>query len=510
MTGRKFRRVRFHVWVCVIVLALGPTLAAPLARADAMTGEFLVRETIALPQESNMGVSPLAMLVPDATTISAFTLTSPRIHVYVASDTYYDTQGMQLGLPERERAGFDLADVSVSLARSGPGWVGLYPRPGNMQATFEDGPDSSVTARRATVLTSSAGVSSEGGVERDLPYYHSETVGPHLFIEASGNVLVGGAGAIKIHGPDVRIVARENTTTYETGIDRQPDAPFQQTVDRWLVLEFTDAEIHLTTAEAVQATAASATAQWSGNVALQAERGTIQTEEADYVATRGPVELGGAFAATLRPVAQSGEPLTLLTLEGDLVSTNLVGSASTIARPPLNDSMNLPVLLVGVAVGVSAIAYGVSRHQRQRKTPPVHTLDDCLAFANLAAEAERFGEALQWVREARKRAPGSARLALDEGFYLQQLGDVDGALSAYSESTNLSEDGEAAFLAAVLLAGTGARAEDVEASLGLALERTPSLVLEVLSDAAFDALRNRPTYGRLIRAALRRVDRSNA
>lgn len=116
-------------------------------------------------------------------------------------------------------------------------------------------------------------------------------------------------------------------------------------------------------------------------------------------------------------------------------------------------------------------------------------LDECRRRAARAAEARDAAEALAWTRRALAHAPDDARLHSDEGFFLEWLGEGEGALAAYSRAAQLGDAG-ADLLAARLHLRRGADADVVIDHLVRALSRAPHLAPEVREDA--------PLYGPLL------------
>jgi tetratricopeptide (TPR) repeat protein len=127
--------------------------------------------------------------------------------------------------------------------------------------------------------------------------------------------------------------------------------------------------------------------------------------------------------------------------------------------------------------------------------------EECAALAEMAVEAGQFDEALTWNVRARAASPRSARLWLDEGFYLERLDRPHDALAAYRAAAGLGAVADACLHEARLRLALGALAE-AEDKLVDALHASPASLLEV-EDGGFEALLRRPRVRTAMDAARR-------
>lgn len=115
---------------------------------------------------------------------------------------------------------------------------------------------------------------------------------------------------------------------------------------------------------------------------------------------------------------------------------------------------------------------------RPRPVLPELNADEYVALAAYSADSEEWKRALHFTREAIRLAPTSARLRMDEGYFLQELGRTKDALRAYEAAAELADDGEPLFHVGILLARMGRHGEAAAAFIR-AFERSPELALEV-------------------------------
>lgn len=105
-------------------------------------------------------------------------------------------------------------------------------------------------------------------------------------------------------------------------------------------------------------------------------------------------------------------------------------------------------------------------------------LEDYVTVSTLFEAKDEHGLALQWIQRARDQFPKHAGLLLKEAKLLLQVGAPDIALQRIREANKRGRDGWTAFRTAQILDEAGHEANDVEAYLWMALQRTPSLVKE--------------------------------
>lgn len=117
--------------------------------------------------------------------------------------------------------------------------------------------------------------------------------------------------------------------------------------------------------------------------------------------------------------------------------------------------------------------------------------ETCLSAAGDAILAEDWADAEAWLRRARDLDPLDGEACADLAFVLTRLGRPTEAVPLFEEARRLGVGDAETFLEAARAAlAAGRPLEDAEAWLLDALERSPTLVVDVEED--FDDLRGWP------------------
>lgn len=483
-----------------LAAAIGLMLLMPLAAAQESHGTFEVAGPVNFTAGATVSGDPLALLANLTPRDRMFTLTASTATVYVreARDinlvaAFYETITRDVS--------YELHDVNVTFGAGGTtGWWGAYATSGShLDMTFVHEAD--LEAKTATRISTEALARDQTDPTPTSSYYSRHLDMPHLEVHAPATMSMSFGGGIKFFGPDLRLQSRENTTEIQTGFTQEawPKAL------TWVTLVFDDARLVAASPDCHVGFAEGATRS-EGTIRFSSEDGAIETGAASYGPAVGPTFVTGTFQGHASPVVGGAQRGAMrLELAGELSSTTLPGKAitSTMLATPFRATS---WLWVGGGLALAAVgALAGTQVMRRRSREPALGLDELVQMADLAAEAGRFAEALDWVRKARAQAPRSARLCVDEAFYLASLGEVDEALARYEEATGLSEDGEAPFLAAQLVAATQGPASEVAKLLRVGLGRTPTLVLDAEDDEALAAYARDPAIARILREARARL-----
>lgn len=469
MRGGVLRWMLRRLGVLVLLLFLAaPAVAAPLGQLD-------VSGTWTLP-DGTLARAPLAgvFLDPDAAP-TRLSVTAEQAQVKLFQRTSVDAAVANPGLAPRETS-YALTNVTfILLPGSFEGWLGLAPT----DATLTRSAAGSVEGRATGAQRLGNGVESVDPEDRGFFLPIDE---PHLVLRAAGRLVVEGAFALKFQGPDFDVHAAENASTISTWARLGPGGVGARE-DRWAYVSFERATLELEHERPLDVHVPAAEAAWDGRLRAKVVEGSLQTSDGTFLATGEPAVLDGAFLASITPLPGAAATSRML-LSGELASTTLAAAATATpgSRGTASTALwGVGLLAVGVVVGVLG-----QRHLRRAGRLPAYGVEDFARLATQAAEAEDYPSALEWIRKARALAPTSVRLALDEGFYLEQTGEVSPALEAYADAAMRGSDGEGEFLAGMLEWRLGEK----EAAAGWfsgALAKTPSLVME-LEEMAPDAL----------------------
>lgn len=491
-------------------------LTSIASAAGVSESEIVVERAITLPTGATVEGDPIAIYANDSSSWRSLTLSATRLRVstYEFNRTVaYGTDGTTLlqGPPQLPRMSSrtDFEGATLRVVAGDGGYVGFYPETGVASLVAAD------DVRLAPSDDTSLG-GTIPAVEQSDPHemgddgYDRRIVQPHASYAAPGELRYAGAADARIRGASFFVEdASGNRTWFWTGRETSHIGPAGVATmhSRWAVLEF-DGEMVLDSGPAsIQVAFAEGVVAWRGSAILTGAEGAIQTESGAYETSPAYTKLEGDLSGPFRPFDAGEKPAMRMSLSGDLRSTNMAATTS-VPSPPAGASLPtiFALLLVGTALvgGGFAARAAIARRDDARR----HSLDECVEFANLAAEQGRFQVALDWVRRARRLAPRSARLATDEAFYLQQTGDLESALASYDEASALAEDGEPDYLAASLQVSMDLDLDEAEARVVRALERTPALALEVEEEPGFDVLRGRARFDGALRTAFAQLERA--
>lgn len=260
-------------------------------------------------------------------------------------------------------------------------------------------------------------------------------------------------------------------------------------------------------------------AAWSGVVALEKPAGILRTTDADYPAEGRTAPLAGSFTGTLAPVREGTAMRLALTLSGDLEATGLREQVTSAPAPRWSHSpwlWSVGGVVVGLALAGAALTAPRATRGLREEWAALRGRLTAEQMADLARDAigdEDYHEGLKWTLRARREAPASVRLLMDEGFCRFFLGDDEGALTAYAEAAGRDpSDGEADFFTAVLLVKTQRSADDAEAHFLKALEKSPALCENAytLEQSYLSAFLVRPKVKRALEKARRRTSNDDS
>lgn len=493
--------MRLHGWARVRLppaLLLLAVLAFPQASAASVGGEIVIEGALSLPNGASLISHPVAIFAEDAMSIESIGARASAIRVLLFEDSYIsaDLVGPRTSLViGTNRPTWTATNATISIERSRPGWFGIHPDAATLTSS-DQAPLRIEAAPRASLGNGDA-IPDENDPSRR--YYLAEVDEPTLLTAATAWTYEG-AGALKAMGPRVTITSRQNTTTIETGDMPDPNNP-GRSIQRWVVIEARDLVIE--GRAPVQLAASQADADWSGEITLRAARGTLMGPLTSYTAEGAITKLDGDLAAALSP-AQGGTRLALA-ISGDLRSTTM--STRIVAPIPEGSDGRLGFLILVGAVLAGAGAYARVHHKRRQRArtraPPTLAADDYSRLGEIAADGERYAEALEWVRHARALSPTSRRLALDEAFYTSMTGDAAAALRILQDPL-LSTDPDACLFRSRLLMDRGEHDEAAQATID-ALELAPVVLLDIETDPQYAGLLARPDVKRAVRAARRKL-----
>lgn len=477
-------------------------LLLPIAAAvDTFHGGFTVEGGLVLPPGSKLSYSPLAAFWADASKIEQIVIHAERLRVHRYEFERQDIGPYQATTKDNS-AQYELTDVTITLSgRPSSGWIGAYADQGELLLKVTTSAPTDLQPYATSVIGNTPRPD-RGDAGSGAPFYARSISDPHMRAQVTGNTSLDGPLQLKVLGPGLVLDARENRTSILTGADDSPGALPTTKVERWLLLEADHATGWIVSSSPLETAAREISAESAGTVLLKGASGRASTRDHGYDAELESFSLTGHIMSEASARDHQGVPSARVALRGSIESTSLA------AQPvPIGERINIPLpallgLTAGAAVLLTGVGFRVGRHHRRER----FSVDQYVSLASEAAEAGDFHEALEWTRQALLSAPTSSRLKSDEGYFLSQIGDVQSALAAYSEASRLTDDGEPEFLAAMLLIQTGAPPETAEKWLSRALERAPSLVLEILDDPTLAAMRARPAVKRSITRALRRIE----
>lgn len=435
MWGVASPRVAVVIGLALAIVAAGQATAA-------------TRTTMEGPVEARMGVS--GTFVEDARTLLRFEASATRLDVDMWTARFVDPGLTGIGIQQEfTRRTFTLTDATMTLLRGGAdGWVGI--ESGNARGT-------ALALDLEAVTPGYMGTTAQQSPESGNSY-HYEWGAPAIQSTGWATLSWTGEVAAKLSGPDVRIVARENTTTWTTGTERDPTPPGERT-HRWMVLR-----IH------------------GGTLTMEGAPAVVVSRALD---ADGPGELASFSVAEV-----SGAPSLVRSPRA-----SPLGEAAAPAPP----QGNLALVLLAVVVGGAAGALLAMRRGRAKMRLEADTLAD---LARAEAEAGRMDAALDRIGDARRLAPTSARLGLDEAGMLEQAGRTEEAVALLG---SLAGEGvaEAHLALARTLASQRADAPLVASRIAAALAGAPVLLLEVEADALLAPFLDEPAAREAVAKARR-------
>ena len=473
--------MRRLVVTLLVLLALPTTVAANRAEADLhAVGPVSF-------QPSAHGVGPLeALFVPDAASTHAFRLTAAQVEV----ERYeWDYAGVFLADPgvrvvtAKRISTFVLTDLHATFPStpSGGAW-GIDAA----AADFEGTMDHLVPRPAGSVLGHDVRTQD---ATPNQPYFRAEFTSERIFSDSPGGSLSGDF-RLKLRGPTLVLDAHENRTVEVTGENR---ADVGNGRVAWLMLSVhngtlafdADAELVFPLLDLA----------WAGECLTRDAYGSVRLPRGEYVA-EGPGTFRGTFRGHVEPLRVGAR----LTAGGDLESASY--RYAPLPPAPVESVLTGPRLVAAVAiaaaVGVALVAAAVvaTRHRFRGTTP-----DECLRLSEVAAENERWSEALLWAKRARQLAPHSVEAAAAVARCTLHLGEVEEANVAYEAAAALGGDGDVEYEAGTTLLDLG-HTEAAAAWLVRALQRDPLIASELArEDALARAARDHPALQRALHAA---------
>lgn len=413
-------------------------------------------------------------------------LSAPVVHgvLYTANDT-----NLALIQPEDKSYGdeFVLHNVTLLTEPRQEGWMG-FEEAGH--ATFSLLPEQHLGVDPIGHQMATASATSPKDYAPDHPNFQLDVPGPHQGLAMAGVLSGRVGGTLKLQGPTLVVTSNEGIRRIETGYD--PEATPLQQYHRWVVLDFPEGVLEIHTRDDPTLAVGDLTVAWTGLVAMEGAKGTVQTPQGVRTVANEPLRISGEGTTTLEAVLENGAPVNHASITGTLAGTGI-----PLAKPRLEIAWWVfPVFLAAVALGLGGIRL------YRRLHPPV-TMDECVDMANAALAGGRHAVALEWIERALVLGPETARLRMEQGDCLAALGDVAAALKAYERAAELTEDGEPLYMAALLADAVDEGPDAVERFLVRALERTPLFALDLEDD--FPRLRTRRSFRAMLAQARGRI-----
>lgn len=477
-----------------ILLAL---LLVPTAWAEPAEGSLFVEGPLLLDAAGALDFTPLAIYTNRSADLEGFVLETPRLTVYRYNWSFAETDLVATRLATRTggvEAKYVLTNVTVTQTDDDPiGYFGVYPGR-TMGGSLAFAPGSVFTASLPQTLGNSP--IAEETPTPDRYAFGLPVRANHILAEASGTLALSGPGAVKAEGLDLRFDASENVTVVRTGISRSASTPAAtERYEAWVFLEWSEGTLSLGSRGGLQVASAQFDGRFEGGFVASDATGTVSTAGHTYEARGTETAVRGDFAVELL-ASTSREAKMAVSLAGDLSDTSIAGRARV--EPGVSGQgvgWGVGLVVLGVAVGAAAFAF----HRVRSARGPLD-LEEYRELAIQAMEAGRHGEALEWLERARRLAPSSAALLLDEAHCRGEMGDLEGALSSYDEAERLSpNDGEAAYESGLLLFRVAPeRRAEAEERLLRGVRQNPVLAFEIglsaevearLTPAAREALR---------------------
>lgn len=484
-------------WSGLAILLL--VLVATPVEAAQSKGTFLADGHMSVPFASTGEFGNGAAFWPAFGRSSTATITAETVLIERFEYVVQGADSLRLRTENRS-ATYTLTDVRIEVAGMPDGWVGLVSGDGfEARAGLpSDGKIKSTgNARLGNVGAASDAANSPG-------FHHADTKSSLRFAIESPTV-VKGAWTLKISGPEVLLAARENTTLIQTGNRAPSDALVTERVESWLVLHIEGATGVISTASQAESAAEQLSVSFDGNLVFRAVSGEFRTATHRYETTNMLTVLEGELHMDVVPRQFERRMMLDVFVAGDLVSTNIDGQPIFFPLEEGAGRWQFATLLLLVAAVASGGVF-VTRQARRVSSDPVLNVEQCVDLSNAAAQERRFALALDWNRQAQRLCGPSARLKADEAWFQSRLGDVEGALTSLADSARLSTDGEADYLAARILIEAGGEMHEIETFCLRALERSPSIALEIEDDPVFQAMRTTPRIALALRRAFRQIE----
>lgn len=492
---------------------LAVLLLVLLVPAAAATSGELEARSLVLPESAAVSGPVADVWLADTSDVTGFAVTAPHAHLEVyelqSIEVRSNPEGPGVGQPlskDPSMKPYELQNVTITLIPGRQaGWAGIQPSTGATHPSLTAQGESIVAARPSGVEGNDAQHASR---EPDPDFYNvgHEIGQPYVEWQGTGGFTLRGSSFVKLVGLDVDVRDATQSFTLATGQFRDDSVAVHNHTFRWASLWLDDATLLVQTRGGVLVAFDQAQANWDGMTLLDLVGGTVDLNGASYAVTPGQGRMSGSFQSFLAP-SVTDPTRTSIQFSGD------IASASFARLPPSGPSSPLGgwdarwlILGVGLVVGGAGAAVVTARIARSRREGL--GLEELVELGNIAAEDGRFGEALDWVRRARKLAPTSESLAIDEGFFLESLGMLDEAALLYQEASRLEKGGEGDFALARLAMSHGGSLAEAETRLVRALQRQPTLVYEI--DETFAPLRRRPGAEAAIGQALSRARAENA
>ena len=486
-------------------------LMAPLGSAAKDEGTFLVLRETTFPPGARLTFDPLLVLDADTLGLTELQVNAPsaRLRVFeqrllrVSTDVVMWTHALET----REATDVMLHSPRISLlGGSEEGFIAFQTGP-TASATFEAASEVTLEARaRTSEANFEYAVVGENESDANLPYYRCVVRVPHMFAEGSGFLHYSGPGGLKLLGPNLWVDSEEWRGALRTGIESDSGEAAERMIRRWVVLEFTDAEVSMSSETAWKLAASSFGVDWTGAASFSPLEGELDAKGAHYRSSGQRTLVRGTFEGHLLPLKRDTTLLTRFDLQGTLDSTTLRAQSVPLAAQVSRNPMVSPWLFVGVAVVVAAAGgYRVAIVRKRGATAPLRPLsvEECLDAGSAAASQDDWPEAAVWFVRAHELAPTSARMCADAAFALSQIADHDGALRLFEEASRLSTDGEADFNGALAALRANRPDEEVERWLARCLLRSPEMVLNLDEDEEWAHLRGRATFEGILARAWR-------
>lgn len=488
-----------------LCLLLATGLLLPGAWAEEGRGRLRVEGGLVLSRDAQVDLSPLLVMTSQPQALESLELRVDAVTVRLFTGT---SMGVQMGdrqdhthVPgsvSEERMTFHNATFRLA-AKTSEGLFALNATDG--AANVSDGGRIVLRPSLSTDATDTPN-SPPWPSPRDEHHHRQMFQGPHLVAESRGTFRYEGGGNLKLHGLDLSVRSDEGTYLLDTTWSYVGVVAHREEM-RWAVLEFSSGALEARLDQAWTLVAPEVSFSAGSLEFVGPSWGALERRDSRLLAEgQASSHLWGDLHGSATPVEEDGAAVLALDLEGDLAHTDLreepISLLGSVYVPAPGSWLLLP-LLGGVAV--AGYAAGVVLRRRRHdaaaaaaEAPLALTPEDCCALAARAVDRERWPEAAEWLGRARRLAPGSARVCADLAYATAQRGDHEEALALFEEARRLGADGaEVHYHAALAALGARRPPAEAEAWAKVALERSPSLALE-MEDRAFDALRGRPGF----------------